>query len=229
MTYVVAVVCTDGVVLASDGQAERIADCVRLKETAQKIFRFRNSLWGIAGAESGICDFSEFSKSIDQDNQLMDTELLAHLEDFALKVKEKAKAENHPNQCNQYLVVWHNDKPMAWWMDNVCRTQRTDEYIRRNIIPIGAGQPVTHSLIGSLEGREQLYTLKQGSLIAYRLVREAINSSAVVGPPIAVWTLSNNQPPKKKSDEGLKELEFLYNKWIDGERLITDGILSSLG
>ena len=43
---------------------------------------------------------------------------------------------------------------------------------------------------------------------------------------IDIWTVANNEV-KQKSEEELEKLEILYDTWEDGDRLMTNTIMSS--
>ena len=91
----------------------------------------------------------------------------------------------------------------------------------------GSGQIVAQALFENLKDRNREYTLAQGSLMAYRLIKEAIKSSPDIGEPIDIWTIKNNVA-ERKTEEQLEELNSLSNDWVEEERRVSDDILSSL-
>jgi 20S proteasome alpha/beta subunit len=91
----------------------------------------------------------------------------------------------------------------------------------------GNGQIVAQALFESLKDRNCEYTLAQESLMAYRLIKEAIKSSPVVGEPIDIWTIKDNVV-KQKTKEELEELNNLSDDWMNEERRVSEDILSSL-
>ena len=78
-----------------------------------------------------------------------------------------------------------------------------------------------------LERTPREYSLEQGSLIAYRLVKEVIKIDGLVGEPTDVWTVANNEV-EQKSEAKLKKLKGLCKKWVASEQRMASIALSSL-
>jgi 20S proteasome alpha/beta subunit len=238
MTFIVAITCKDGVVFASDGQSTRVVDGDTIKEKVPKIFKLgKNRVWGGAGNEEGVFRFMNYVDTFtDQKESLTEDRLKTYLEKFALEVKTEAETQREKMgamapglQCPEYLVIGHQENPMIWCMYSDCTLifydkENFDTY-KSNLFSIGAGQTVPRAYFDSIKDRNREYTLSQGSLIAYRLVREAINSSPYVGEPIDIWTVANSEV-KQNSEAALEKLEILCDTWVDWERLIADAIMS---
>jgi hypothetical protein len=107
-------------------------------------------------------------------------------------------------------------------------TKKDYELIKGDLFAIGAGQAVPRAFFDGLKKLDYEYTLAQGSLVAYRLVGEAIKSSDDVGKPIDVWTVANNKR-ERKLEADLEKLETLCYAWVGEERVIADAFISYLG
>ncbi len=245
MTLILAIPCKDGVVFASDGQATTLIDHEYTKSKTPKIFKLgKNVLWGCSGSEVDILRFWDtIGKSIDESKNcsLNDPRLRERLEEFTCVIIEEAEEQAEEQRkktgirlklrCPEYLVVGHQKYPIIWGLVGDCGYFLYDEeqyeMIKHHMCSIGSGQTVPQALFNNLKYKNREYTLAQGSLIAYRLLKEAIKSSLLIGEPIDIWTIKNNKV-KQKTNAELLELEVLYNTWIKGEQLMFKAILSDL-
>jgi 20S proteasome alpha/beta subunit len=99
--------------------------------------------------------------------------------------------------------------------------------LKNLMIAIGVGQTVPRTFFKSLKPLGRDYSLEQGSLIAYRLVREAMKSTDGVGEPIDIWTIKNDEVTPKSESE-LAELKRLCKQWENSELLMAKDALLSL-
>jgi hypothetical protein len=235
MTFVIAVICKKGVVVASDGQSTRITDANATKERTQKIFRFgKNRLWGSSGDEYQRSCFMSFLNRISEENDQLDfPQFWGYLNRFANNMREKiGDCEKRP--CNEFLIVEHKKIPIIWKITNDYYSVHYfgEEHYpmlkKDGVVAIGAGQTVPRIFFNRLKAHGGDYSLEQGSLIGYRLVTEAIDSSEGVGPPVDVWTIQNDKV-KHKSKADCMELKELCKRWKASEQLMADVILSSVG
>jgi hypothetical protein len=258
MTFIVAVPCKDGVVLASDGQAtiytrfptaSGIAR-VETKVRTQKIFELGNNrLWACSGSEKDITRFWDMlRRALDntKNRPLTNLELKECLGDFFLETMFAARKEEehqdlpspYPLRCPEYLVVGHQKHPVIWRMTGDCDSNFYDidqcEITEHIVFAIGSlvGQWITHAFFNNLidiglERTPREYSLEQGSLIAYRLVKEVIKIDGLVGEPTDVWTVANNEV-EQKSEAKLKKLKGLCKKWVASEQRMASIALSSL-
>jgi 20S proteasome alpha/beta subunit len=251
MTLILAITCKDGVVLASDGLAINPISGELIKSKYPKIFKLgQNRLWGCSGSTPDIAWFSNIlSKTLREtkNRPLSDFRLRKRLEATAPKIKANAEAlarekmhispsDALPSglvRCPQYLVVGHQRYPIVWQMADNCesvffnRDQNEMTHCCIFTIGTGIGQWVARAFFERVKDVCNEYTVTQGSLMAYRIIKEAIKASALVGEPIEVWTICNDVVEQKK-DEELKELERFYNDWTDKERHISQDFLSSV-
>jgi 20S proteasome alpha/beta subunit len=233
MTFIVAFPCQDGLVLASDSLAVTPVGGQPTKSTVQKIFLLgKHFLWGCAGDANDIQRFRDTIGKIQDEikkSPLDEPRLKECLRIFAHIVQ----VETMGTRCPQYLVVGHQEHPLIWSMVNNCDNAffgiDHPEIIKSNLFAIGTpvGQWAARALFNRLKFVSRDYNLAQGTLVAYRLVKEAISVDTYVGEPIDVWTVANNEP-KRKLPEELKELESLYNIWTNAERHKADAIMSLL-
>lgn len=239
MTLILAITCKDGVVFASDGQATRLINGKATKSNATKIFKLGKSiLWGCAGSETFVLQFWErLSKALEdpKNHEIIDIKLKNYLETFAKETKEEAEYLYRFEQarCPEWLVARHYRHPMIWCMANKCKSIffSKDNYdmtrCRMFSIGDGSGQIVAQALFENLKIRNCEYTLAQGSLIAYRLIKEAIKSSPEIGDPIDIWTIKDNVV-KQKTRKELEKLNKRFDIWVDEEQGVSENILSSL-
>jgi 20S proteasome alpha/beta subunit len=233
MTLILAITCKDRVVLASDRLAINLITGEAIKSDSRKIFQFgRNRLWGCSGTERDIAQFQDtLSKILDETKNcpLTESRLKKRLEEFSPEPKVTPDGIRYP----EYLVVGHEEYPMVWHMVNtgarVFLGKNHNELTDCDIFPIGspAGQLVTRAFFKRIKDVCNEYTIKQGSLFAYRVIKQAIKESAYVGGPIEIWTISNNEVTPK-SDAELKELERLLDEWEEKERRVSQDFLSSV-
>ena len=232
MTYVVAVVCNEGVVVASDGETTRITDGNATKEIAQKVFRFgKNRLWGSSGDEYGISCFMSFLSGInDKNDQFTDHHLTVCFDRFAKNMHEKV-GDCEKRTCNDYLIVQHQETPTIWQITNGYMAvnyfgKEHHQMLKKDgIVAIGAGQTVPRTFFKNLEPLGRDYSLAQGCLIAYRLVREAINSTYGIGEPVDIWTIQNNKVTPKSKGE-VEDLKELCERWVASELVMASVFLS---
>ena len=129
--------------------------------------------------------------------------------------------------------MMHQKFPMIWWMADGCGStffgKDEQELTKCCMFSIGdgSGQIVAQALFDNLKDKDREFTLAQGSLIVYRLIKEAMNSSPEVGKFVDIWTIKDNAVERKTDDE-IEELNNLSDDWIKEERRVSDGILFSL-
>jgi hypothetical protein len=122
---------------------------------------------------------------------------------------------------------------MIWWMVYGCGStfysKDEQELTKCSMFSIGdgSGQIVAQALFDNLKDKDREFTLAQGSLIAYRLIKEAMNSSPEVGKFVDICTIKDNVR-ERKTEKDLKELNLLFKKWISKEQEISESILASL-
>jgi ATP-dependent protease HslVU (ClpYQ) peptidase subunit len=237
MTLILAITCKDGVVLASDGQATaKIDDEKGVKSTSQKIVRL-GKYW-LGGCSGSAIDVQRLQTLSNIPDAITEPQLQMRLNNFARDViQDSTPAFDSKDllgrRCAEYLVVGHHEHPMIWHMVSKCQfvfhskdlPEITDSMMFA--IGTGSGQIVAQALFERLKTVYPTYTLTQGSLIAYRLVKVATSIDPYVGDPIAIWTVSNNKV-EPKSDAGLKKLESLFDEWKDIERRVSQDFLSSV-
>jgi len=241
-TLIIAITCTDGVVFASDGLELHLINNEYIRSKTRKIFRFgENRLWGCSGRADDIIRFGDFfSEILDEttkNHPLTESQLNEHLKKFAGKIEKDAETEvlfpSSRKRCPEYLVVGHQEYPMIWQMANNCesgffgKNQHKMTDCRIYHIGIGSGQLIARALFERVKDVCGGYTLTQGSLVAYRIIKEAIKGSQLVEEPIYIWTISNDKV-KPKKDAELKKLKILSDKWEDKERRVSQDFLSSL-
>jgi 20S proteasome alpha/beta subunit len=234
MTFIVAVICNKGVVVASDCQSRRVTDNNATKIRAQKIFEFgENKLWGSSGDEyQRSCFMSFLNKIKDENEELSHPYLYALFDRFANNMRKKiGDCEKRP--CNEFLIVEHNEIPFIWKVTNdyykvhYFGEEHYQQLKDDGIVAIGAGQTVPRTFFNRLKSPGRDFSVEQGCIIGYRLVMEAIDSSVDVGPPVDVWTIQNEKI-RRKSKADCMELKELCNRWKASEQLMSEMILFSV-
>jgi 20S proteasome alpha/beta subunit len=236
-TLIVAITCKDGIVFASDGLAATLIGGNLIKSEFKKIFKLGNNrLWACSGNARDITEFwSALSKILIKTKNcpLTESRLNKHLEKIAQEIKAKAQITQFGPRCPEYLVVGHHEYPMIWHVANNCESvffsKDQHELTKCSMFSIGTGvgQQVARIVFERVKGVCSEYTLTLGSLIACRVLRDAIKASPLIGEPIEIWTISDNEV-KLKSNAELKELKILSDKWEDKERRLSEDFLSSI-
>ena len=164
---------------------------------------------------------------------LTNSDLTSEFDKFIKDTREKL-TELPIGYSFKYLIVGHNKTPQIWYIPKEGPTAPFYEPslfagpYKNEIFCVGVGATVPRTFFNRLKTTFGKYNLDQGSLIAYRLVMEAINSTEGVGLPVDVWTIQNDNVVHKSTGE-LIELRELYNKWMDSEQLMAKVMLAPLG
>ena len=74
------------------------------------------------------------------------------------------------------------------------------------------------SNLTSLKPRSKSLSTEQGCLVAYRAVKDAIETGCgIVGPPIDIWTIKDKEKPKQLPSNKKAELEKACVAWQEAE------------
>jgi 20S proteasome alpha/beta subunit len=222
MTLVVALGCTDGVILAADSA---MTD-EQTKQTAEKIKQLGNLpiLYGSSGdvgllqkVEEELAKYQPKStpKRIRQELKKLVLPDLA--ESARLHVAYPQYPFNRPPDCVLLIVGMHEGKPWILELEKDGRdTMYGDTF--GNFAAIGSGKPLAQAIM-----RPHLMTsrnLEQGKVFAYRVVEDAINLSASgLATPIHMKTIAADGTVAVVSqDEQDQSLGPTCEIWRENER-----------
>ncbi|MDX6653001.1 MAG: proteasome beta subunit [Solirubrobacterales bacterium] len=213
MSLIMALRCSDAIVVASDGQltADTAGQPTRLP--SRKLFDIGERVaWGAAGSV-GL-------------QQTLQEELVAmngSLADSSPRLRERLASTVIPIQqrgIEHFVALPGTDPPVlvclfCWWDregGRILEIPRTggDHQFHDRFAAIGTGEIFAKFAIGSLVGTEPAeLDLERAKMVAYRAVAEAIDVAAMfLGPPIQMYVVDRDGAravPREELDGGLAD------------------------
>jgi len=189
MTLILAIPCTDGILVASDGQVT--AGMVR--SSGQKIFKLNdNCLWGASGEIALIQRVRErlqgvnnapLSQLRDQIAQIVQ-ECITELLRLDFRTQFCQKDPNSLLQLHPGDFVFIEGSPQPRILHVIANG--TPEWITDRAFATGSGDLFAYALLQKYQGRP--IELEKGAVLAYKVIEEAIAVGAYgLGPPIDLW------------------------------------------
>jgi proteasome beta subunit len=231
MTLVIALSCSDGVVMASDSQTtETYAD---VRYSIQKLFKLTDhAIWGGAGDQQTVLDIDEalghasdtIAGAVNRSQALVDTikPVLERRYNNVVKVPGQRRAIPWTDS----LACGYDPNSDSKWIVEVDRHCNTTSYTRRGFHAIGAAAGLAmlgNALLAHFRTAEK--PLAYGKLLAYRVVDAAIQTSGYgVAEPIQMSTVDANGI-HEIDDIELVELKSAVGGWKEDERSALDRLV----
>src|SRR6266511_2630342 len=232
MTLVVALACTDGVILASDSQAtESEGD---IKFDMEKVFQLSaRSVAGMSGAGQLITEIrAELEGARDMLNatpamgtslqSLIGPVLQKHYQPFIQVVPGLPPA----SPATSFLAAGCADDGTPWIIEVDPHCQYT-HYEERGFHAIGSGAgfaQLANALMKHYEIKNR--PLDHGRLIAYRVMRAAIDTAATgLGGDIQMWKVTAEECHQFAQEE-IREIAMAVGAWEEVERDALDEFMT---
>lgn len=232
MTIVIALSCSDGVVMASDSQAVEMAAGVRWN--VQKIFQLSNTaVWGGTGESQTI---SEIDRALQAVRPQIDggadlIQLLPIAINPVLRRRYatfiQAPGTQQTSPATGSLACGY-DPRRGGWIVEVDHHCISSSYADRGFHAVGSA--AGFALLGSAllaHFRPAERPLSQGRLIAYRVIDAAIQTSMFgVGGGIQMWYVDTDGV-HQVGEGDLAEIKSLVGGWQDEEGKLLDRVFGS--
>lgn len=225
MTLIIGLACKDGVILASDGQATTSSTGGPIRMTMSKIKYLGNhKLWGASGSVGMIQKiesvFGNLPKEILNaplsEPQLRQT-IFQNAHTIRAQELERHRAlygsgRDAEAGVADLLIIEYQGNPRIWHITPDCADEFLEEF---GYGTSGSGDIFAHTLLKNFKIKE--FSLEQGALIAYRVLRDAIDIGAFgLGEPIDIWVIDKDGIRQKHENEMLA-LRDAYTTWIEAE------------
>lgn len=225
MTLIVALACTDGVVLGSDGQATTFSSGGPVKRSLSKIKKLgNNKLWAASGSVGMIQKILGALNSVPEEiaaaplseSQLAQTILETVHKIRALELNRHrilyGQGRDKEADIADLLIVEYSQVSKIWHINPDCKDEFLEEF---GYGCSGVGDIFAHTLLKNYKVKG--YSTEEGALIAYRTIREAIDVGAFgLGEPIDIWIIDKDGI-KQKVEKEMMGLRDSYAAWIEAE------------
>lgn len=233
MTLVIAIGCTDGVILAADSASSDVDS--HTKQPSEKIRQLKEEpiLYGGSG-DGGLLDriagnleaSYQPKRSLKAVRQELRKLILPDLKEaIETHVQYPQSPFHQPPEAIHLLVGVLNDEP---WILEIERDGRDTWFGERlgYFAAIGSGKPWAQAIF-----RPHLWTerdLRLGQIFAYRTMTDAIDlAAAFLAPPIRIFTISLDGSVTEADSEELQQLEADCELWRQLEREAVGDLLTS--
>lgn len=231
MTVVIAIRCSDALVMASDSQATEAHPNVhqRVRRETDKVFPLGGRvLWGASGMGSVIEELGEalpgHERSIERSTNIpstvkrpVKTVLKNHYDGFVRVPEVPLSEQSLPVASVLFAGYDGNDDPYIVEVDHNCNASRYED---EGFHAIGSGASfaqMSNALLAHFEVAQR--PLAHGLLVAYRVLDAVINTSAYgVGGPIQLWQLTRESGAEHIRDEELSQIQAQVGGWQTLER-----------
>ncbi len=219
MTLVLALICTDGIIMASDGQSTFVTEGGPMRLPAEKIRAFGDRfVWSGSGDVGllqkiglGLDDLSE--GTLKRPIAKLRAEIRAKVRGEQKDAGEKYLpiAKKFPMPIAHVLVAGYSEgKPWILEIDPNGTDTLLEEY---RFAAVGGGAHFVYAVLSGF-GRHS-WTLETGKIVCYKVVHEAINVAAFgLGLPIQIWELPKIGVPRCLSETDIKGIRDTYDGWV---------------
>lgn len=235
MTIVIALSCSDGVVMASDSQASEMAAGVRWN--VPKVFQLgARAVWGGTGDAQTILEINQALQLIRPQIDGGAAAALIHLLPAAINPVLRRRYANFINEVPGIqpaspatgTLACGYDSTHGGWIIEVDPRCNSSDYTERGFHAVGSA--AGFALLGSAllsHFRPTERPLSQGRLIAYRVIDAAIQTAMFgVGGDIQMWYVDADGVHQVGQDE-IANIQNLVGGWQDDEGKLLDGIFGS--
>lgn len=232
MTLIIALRCTDGVIMASDSQSTEEAG--NIGYPVPKIFELiPRAVWGGSGSGQiirelrqqfdSVRDQLEASPAIAQSLvSVVKPVLQAHYNNFIPNVPGLAPG----SPATGVLAAGYSKDSGAWIVevDPRCQYTHYDELGFHAIGSAAGFAQLANALMAHFEPKNR--PLSHGMLVAYRVMDAAIETSGFgVGPPIQMWVV-DAKGARELAKEELDEVQSNVGGWKELETNALDELLT---
>lgn len=221
MTLILALVCSDGIVMASDGQTTFFTEAGPMRLPTEKKIQCHKDrfLWGGSG------DVGLFQKIGLVLADITDGDLKKHIPKLRPVIRAKVIGEQKaaagsylPIEPNKFpkptahvLFAGHDDGT-SWILEidpNGTDTQLEDY----GFAAVGGGAHFAYRVLSGF-GKHP-WSLEAGKIVCYKVIHEAINVAAFgLGHPIQMWELPKGKKPSCLSADDIKGVRDTYGSWV---------------
>lgn len=218
MTLISALICTDGIVMASDGQSTFPTAAGFMRLPSEKIKKIgERVLWGGAGdvgllqkIEITLCNLKPEIWARPIGRLRPDIRAGALGEQKASATTFLPVVKEFPQPTAHVLFAGY-DKGTPWILEidpNGSDTQ-LEGY---GFAAVGSG---AHFVYGVLSGfGKHTWTLETGKILSYKIIHEAINVAAFgLGPPLQMWELPKGGAPTPVAN--IAGIRDAYESWVE--------------
>jgi len=244
MTLIVALKCKNGVILASDGQATGFSSGGPIKQKCRKVFELPGKVLIAASGTVGV--IQRCRESIAMYSQDISNYGLNHIIEERIGEKvEYVALQDKIKYLVGYINIGEKERHKAFYGDEkgapladiiIVFYDRSQHKFRIwHVAPDGGDELLDElgygcSGIGDTFGYaflKNFYSedldVKIGALVAYRVIKEAIEIGAYgLGEPIDIWLMEiggeGNIKIKQFSPEELSALSDTCSMWVEAER-----------
>lgn len=228
MTLILALLCSDGLVMASDSQATIETTGQQLKGPAEKLFRpWDHIAWGASGA-TGIIQRVDIH--LREKHAASAAFERMHPDEVRKRLAAEIAEVIHPLVTKQYLNLPGRSMPIAGFLFaghtargpvlfEVSDNLMDASHIETGYAAIGSGDIFPYYALAALSHFDvRNRTLEEAKAIAYRVVSDAINIAAFgLGPPVQMVEVrrqaNGTYKVRKLSPEDLRILEDTVYTW----------------
>jgi proteasome beta subunit len=222
MTLVIALKCSDGVLMTSDSQA---TDMVGIRFPTEKIFQVTSRAVGAGSGASNI--ITDVQSELERQRETLEASPNVQRSVSALA---KPIMETHYNGFIQRVPNFLPSSPATSfllcgmsgaepWIAEIDPQNQLTDYTPRGFHAIGSGAPfalMANALLAHFE--THAHDLDYGKLVAYRTIEAVIEVSAAgVGFPVRMWCIDEGACLEVDQDE-LRHLRELSGGWQQAEK-----------
>lgn len=237
MTLIVGLACKDGVILASDSQATTFSTGGPVRRTISKIkYLGDHKLWSASGSVGMIQKIEAVFASLPKEilnASINEPQLRQNVLQNAHTLRAQ-ELQRHRALYGQgrdmeagiadLLIVEYQGNPRIWHINPDCADEFLEEF---SYGTSGSGDIFAHTLLKNFKIKE--FSIEQGALIAYRVLRDAIDIGAFgLGEPIDIWVINRDGIMQKQESEILA-LRDAYSTWMEAEEENFKGLFCKKG
>jgi proteasome beta subunit len=237
MTLVIALCCTDGVIMASDSQTTEAMGGVRWD--VEKLFQLSDhAVMGGSGLHAALAEIRtgvesqreflnsmESSRDLDQSLVTIIKPILEkHYDRFIRNVPARGPG---PSPVTDVVAAGYTEERGPWILeiDRSCLCSYYEEHRGFHAVGSAAGfAQLAIALMRHFTVKER--PIAHGRLVAYRTMRVAVDTAAQgVGGEIQMWEVTADGA-RRLSAEEVAEIETAVGGWEEAERNALDELMS---
>ena len=225
MTMVLALACSDGILLATDGKITRASTSYR---TVARIWQRANKTTVLppralvtgAGEVGMIHQVVDALAALPEETRARGVEgLLPHARETLVSLRAEAVAryaaiygrdaamEHAPKAF--LLFVEADPEPRIVYMSE---DGDVEDQTRLGYAATGSGDLIVHVRMQPWDPRE--LTVEQAAVLAFGLVKDVVDSGSFrVSDPVCLWSLRGGEPPVEWDDKRLAEVAERYHRF----------------